>query len=113
MVTLALVLFASFGVVVGIYARSRDHTALATNLVILPLSFLGGAFSSVDLPPSPWHEISHLLNPIFYLLNAVRYGFLGTVDVSVGPSLAVCGALAAAVVAWSSWLFRTGRKLEP
>jgi ABC-2 type transport system permease protein len=83
-----------------------------TNLVILPLSFLGGAFYSVDLLPSPWHEISHL-NPIFYLLNAVRYGFLGTADVSVGLSLAVCSALAAAVVAWSSWLFRTGRKLKP
>jgi ABC-2 type transport system permease protein len=66
----------------------------------------------VDLLPSPWHEISHL-NPIFYLLNAVRYGFLGTADVSVGLSLAVCSALAAAVVAWSSWLFRTGRKLKP
>jgi len=110
--TLALVLFASFGVVVGIYARSWDHTAFVTNLVILPLSFLGGAFYSVDLLPSPWHEISHL-NPIFYLLNAVRYGFLGTADVSVGLSLAVCSALAAAVVAWSSWLFRTGRKLKP
>ena len=110
--TLALVLFASFGVVVGIYARSWDHTAFVTNLVILPLSFLGGAFYSVDLLPSPWHEISHL-NPIFYLLNAVRYGFLGTADVSVGLSLAVCGALSAAVVAWSSWLFRTGRKLKP
>src|SRR3954454_11661223 len=50
---LALVLFASFGVVVGIYARSWDHTAFVTNLVILPLSFLGGAFYSVDLLPSP------------------------------------------------------------
>jgi ABC-2 type transport system permease protein len=109
---LAMVLFASFGVVVGIYARSWDHTAFVTNLVILPLSFLGGAFYSVDLLPSPWQEVSHL-NPIFYLLNAVRYGFLGTADVSVALSLAVCGALAAGVVAWSSWLFRTGRKLKP
>jgi len=109
---LAMVLFASFGVVVGIYARSWDHTAFVTNLVILPLSFLGGAFYSVDLLPSPWQEVSHL-NPIFYLLNAVRYGFLGTADVSVALSLVVCGALAAGVVAWSSWLFRTGRKLKP
>jgi ABC-2 type transport system permease protein len=109
---LALVLFASFGVVVGIYAQSWDHTAFVTNLVILPLSFLGGVFYSVDLLPSPWQEISHL-NPIFYLLNAVRYGFLGTADVSVALSLGICGAMAAVVVAWSSWLFRTGRKLKP
>ena len=73
---------------------------------------LGGVFYSVDVLPSPWHELSHL-NPIFYLLNAVRYGFLGTSDVSVLLSLAVTGGLAAAVVAWSAWLFRTGHRLKP
>jgi ABC-2 type transport system permease protein len=109
---LVLVLFSSFGVVVGIYANSWDHTAFVTNIVILPLSFLGGVFYSVDVLPSPWHELSHL-NPIFYLLNAVRYGFLGTSDVSVALSLLVTGALAAAVVAWSAWLFRTGHRLKP
>src|ERR671925_307987 len=83
---LALVLFSSFGVIVGIYANSWDHTAFVTNIVILPLTFLGGVFYSVDLLPSPWHELSHL-NPIFYLLNAVRYGFLGTSDASVPLSL--------------------------
>jgi ABC-2 type transport system permease protein len=111
-VALALVLFSSFGVIVGIYANSWDHTAFVTNIVILPLTFLGGVFYSVDTLPSPWHEISHA-NPIFYLLNAVRYGFLGTSDVSVALSLAVTGALAAAMVAWSSWLFRTGHRLKP
>ncbi len=109
---LALVLFSSFGVIVGIYANSWDHTAFVTNIVILPLTFLGGVFYSVDVLPSPWHELSHL-NPIFYLLNAVRYGFLGTSDVSVALSLAVTGALAAGVVAWSAWLFRTGHRLKP
>ena len=111
-VALALVLFSSFGVVVGIYANAWDHTAFVTNIVILPLTFLGGVFYSVDTLPSPWHEISHA-NPIFYLLNAVRYGFLGTSDVSVALSLAITGALAAAMVAWSSWLFRTGHRLKP
>jgi ABC-2 type transport system permease protein len=111
-VTLALVLFSSFGVIVGIYAHSWDHTAFVTNIVILPLTFLGGVFYSVDSLPSPWHEISHA-NPIFYLLNAVRYGFLGTSDVSVALSLAVTGLLAAAMVAWSSWLFQTGHRLKP
>ena len=111
-VALVLVLFSSFGVIVGIYAHSWDHTAFVTNIVILPLTFLGGVFYSVDTLPSPWHEISHA-NPIFYLLNAVRYGFLGTSDVSVALSLVVTGALAAAMVAWSSWLFRTGHRLKP
>jgi ABC-2 type transport system permease protein len=80
--------------------------------VILPLSFLGGVFYSVDVLPSPWREISHL-NPIFFLNNAVRYGFLGTSDVSVWLSLGVTGLLAAIAIAWSSWLFRTGHRLKP
>ncbi len=111
-IVLALVLFSSFGVIVGIYANSWDHTAFVTNIVILPLTFLGGVFYSVDRLPSPWHEVSHA-NPIFYLLNAVRYGFLGTSDVSVLLSLGVTAGLAAAMVAWSSWLFRTGHRLKP
>jgi ABC-2 type transport system permease protein len=111
-VALGLVLFSSFGVIVGVYAESWDHTAFVTNIVILPLSFLGGVFYSVDRLPSPWHELSHA-NPIFYLLNAVRYGFLGTSDVSVVLSLGVTAVLAAVMVAWSSWLFRTGHRLKP
>jgi ABC-2 type transport system permease protein len=111
-VAVALVLFGSLGVVVGIYAETWDHTGFVNNLVILPLTFLGGVFYSVDLLPSPWEELSHA-NPIFYLVQAVRYGFLGTSDVSVVLSMAVTGALAAAVVAWSAWLFRTGRRLKP
>jgi ABC-2 type transport system permease protein len=111
-IALALVLFSSFGVIVGVYANSWDHTAFVTNIVILPLTFLGGVFYSVDRLPAPWHEISHA-NPIFYLLNAVRYGFLGTSDVSFVLALAVTGVLAAAMVAWSSWLFRTGHRLKP
>jgi ABC-2 type transport system permease protein len=109
---LLLVLFCSFGVVVGIYAESWDHTAFVTNLVILPLSFLGGVFYSIDSLPSPWQEISHA-NPIFYLIEAVRYGFLGTADVSVALSLLVTAAMAAVTVAWSAWLFATGRRLKP
>ncbi len=61
--------------------------------------------------PSPWHELSHL-NPIFYLLNAVRYGFLGTSDVPVGIALAVTAALAGVCVAWSATMFRSGRRLK-
>ncbi len=110
-VALAMVLFASLGVVVGIYAESFDHHTAVNNILILPLSFLGGVFYSVEVLPSPWEELSHL-NPVFYLVQAVRFGFLGTSDVSVGLALAVTAGLAVAVVAWSSWLFRTGRKLK-
>ena len=109
---LGLTLFASLGVVVGIYAQTWDHAGFVNNIVILPLTFLGGVFYSVDLLPAPWAEISHA-NPIFYLVQAMRYGFLGTSDVSVALALGVTGALAAVMVVWSSWLFRTGRRLKP
>ena len=109
---LGLTLFASLGVVVGIYAQTWDHAGFVNNIVILPLTFLGGVFYSVDLLPSPWEELSHA-NPIFYLVQAMRYGFLGAGDVSVALALAVTGALAAVMVVWSSWLFRTGRRLKP
>lgn len=111
-VVLALVLFSALGVVVGIHAESWDHTAFVNNLVILPLTFLGGVFYSVDVLPSPWEELSHV-NPIFYLVQAVRYGFLGTSDVSVWLALAITAVLAAICVAWSTWLFATGKKIKP
>ncbi|HEY8866144.1 MAG TPA: ABC transporter permease [Solirubrobacteraceae bacterium] len=110
-VALALVLFSSLGVIVGIYAETFDHHQFVNNILILPLTFLGGVFYSVQRLPSPWQEISHA-NPIFYLVNAVRYGFLGTSDVSVALSLGITAALAAGAVGWSSWLFATGRRLK-
>jgi ABC-2 type transport system permease protein len=109
--TLGLALFASLGLVVGIYAETWDHTTFIQNIVILPLTFVGGVFYSVDVLPSPWQELSHC-KPVFYLVNAVRYGFLGESDVSIWLSLAVIAMLAVPVYAWSLWLFSTGRRLK-
>jgi ABC-2 type transport system permease protein len=110
-VALVLVLFASLGVIVGVYAETWDQAGFVNNIVILPLSFLGGVFYSVELLPSPWHELSHV-NPIFFLINAVRYGFLGTSDVPVGIALAVTAILALACVLWSAAMFRSGKRLK-
>ncbi len=110
-VALTLTIFSSLGVVIGVYAQSWDFAGFVQNIVIVPLSFLGGTFYSIDRLPSPWQEISHV-NPLFYVVSAVRYGFLGTSDVGVALALAVTAALAAAMVVWSSWLFATGRKLK-
>jgi ABC-2 type transport system permease protein len=110
-VAIALVLFCSLGVIVGIYAETFDHHTFVNNIIILPLTFLGGVFYSVDRLPSPWQEVSHA-NPIFYLVEAMRYGFLGRSDVSVALSLGLTAALAAGAVAWSSWLFATGKRLK-
>jgi ABC-2 type transport system permease protein len=110
-VVLALVLFGALGIVVGIYAETWDHTTFITNIVILPLAFLGGTFYSVDRLASPWHELSHV-NPLFYLVDAVRYGFLGHSDVSIWVSLGVVAALAIPVYGWAQYLFTTGKRLK-
>lgn len=111
-VGLGLTLFSSLGVVVGIYAKTWDHAGFVQNILIVPLSFLGGVFYSVSTLPSPWMEVSHA-NPIFYLVQAVRYGFLGTSDVPVGVALGITAVLAVMTVAWSAWLFHSGRRLKP
>jgi ABC-2 type transport system permease protein len=109
---LLVTLFGSLGVVVGIYAETFDHHTFVNNIVILPLTFLGGVFYSVDTLPSPWEELSHA-NPIFYIVSAVRYGFLGEGDVSAWLAFGVTAAMAAVVVAWSQYLFSTGKRLKP
>jgi ABC-2 type transport system permease protein len=110
-VLLGLVLFGALGTIVGIFAETFDHHTFVNNIVILPLAFMGGVFYSVSRLGSPWHELSHA-NPVFYLVSALRYGFLGHADASVGLSLAVLTALAVPAYLWSQWLFTSGRKLK-
>jgi ABC-2 type transport system permease protein len=61
---------------------------------------------------SPWQELSHA-NPIFYMVNAMRYGFLGSSDVSAVLCFGITAAFALAMLAWAQWLFTTGHKLKP
>jgi len=110
-VLLGLVLFGALGTVVGIFANTFDNITFVVNIVILPLAFLGGVFYSVDMLPSPWEELSHF-NPVFYLVNAVRYGFFGTSDVSIWLCLGITAALALPTYMWSQYLFTSGRRLK-
>jgi len=110
-VLLGMVLFGALGVVVGIFAETFDHHTFVNNIVILPLAFVGGVFYSVSRLGSPWHELSHV-NPVFYLVNAMRYGFLGISDVNQWLCLGVTAALAIPVYLWAQWLFSSGRKLK-
>ena len=80
--------------------------------MILPLTFLGGVFYSIDRLGSPWEQLSHA-NPLFYVVEAVRYGFLGVSDVSPGISFAVLAGMTLALLAWAQYLFTSGRKLKP
>ena len=106
-----LLLFGALGTIVGIFAETFDHHTFVNNIVILPLAFLGGTFYSVDSLGQPWHELSHF-NPVFYLVGAVRHGFVGTADADLWVCLGVTAGLAIPTYLWSQWLFTGGRKLK-
>ncbi len=111
-VLLLLALFGSLGVVVGIYAETFDHHTFVNNIIILPLTFLGGVFYSVSTLPTPWREVSHA-NPLFYIVNTVRYGFLGSSEVSPLLAFAVTALITVAIAGWAQHLFSSGHKLKP
>jgi ABC-2 type transport system permease protein len=108
---LGLIGFSALGTIVGIFAETFDNHTFVSNIVILPLVFLGGVFYSITTLASPWQELSHV-NPLFYLVSAVRYGFIGHSDVNVALSLAVVAAIALPLYGWAQWLFSTGRRLK-
>lgn len=82
-VTLILtsVLFATAGLINGIYAKSFDDISVIPTFVLTPLTYLGGVFYSLTLLPEIWQTISQA-NPIVYMVNGFRYGFLGVSDVN-------------------------------
>jgi ABC-2 type transport system permease protein len=103
--------FSTFGFIVGLWADSFQKLQTIPILVVTPLTFLGGAFYSIDMLPSPWDRIA-LANPVVYLISGMRWAFYGKGDVDPTISfLAICGFLAACM-ALIAWIFRTGYKLK-
>jgi ABC-2 type transport system permease protein len=80
-------------------------------LVVTPLTFLGGAFYSVDALAEPWRTVT-LFNPIVYLISGFRWTFFGTADVPVIASVAVMAAIITACLTAIVWVFRTGYRLK-
>ena len=103
--------FCLFGFVIGIVAQGFEQLNFVPMLVITPLTFLGGAFYSIDMLPEAWRTVS-LFNPIVYLVSGFRWAFYGTADVAVGVSLAATVAFFVACLAAVAWIFRTGYRLK-
>ena len=80
-------------------------------LVVMPLTFLGGSFYSIDMLPPFWRTVS-LFNPVVYLVSGFRWSFIGSSDVGVGVSLAMTLAFLAICLAAVAWIFRTGYRLK-
>ncbi|AGA33200.1 ABC-type multidrug transport system, permease component [Thioalkalivibrio nitratireducens DSM 14787] len=87
-VVLTSILFSLAGLINGVFARTFDDISIMPTFVLTPLTYLGGVFYSVSLLPGFWQDVS-LLNPILYMVNAFRYGLLGTTDLSLPLSYAI------------------------
>lgn len=103
--------FASFGVVVGLWASDHQQLNIFTNFLITPLTFLGGVFYSLDMVNQTL-EVLTLLNPIYYMVAGVRYGMLGFQEVPVWVGLGVLTAVSLAMFALAYSLVRTGYHLR-
>ncbi|GJL81552.1 MAG: transport permease protein [marine bacterium B5-7] len=84
-VILTSILFSLAGFTNGMLARSFDDVSIIPTFVLTPLTYLGGIFYSVKLLPEFWQNVS-LGNPILYMINAFRYGFLGITDINLAWS---------------------------
>ena len=103
--------FCLFGFILGIWADGFDQLQFIPMLVITPLTFLGGAFYSIDMLPGAWRTFS-LFNPIVYLISGFRWSFYGTADVSLVVSLAMTVMFLVACLAVVTWMFKTGYRLK-
>lgn len=104
--------FSLFGFVIGIWAKNFEQLAIIPALVVTPLTFLGGAFYSIDMLPQPWRTVS-LFNPVVYLVSGFRWSFYGLGDVGVGASLGFTAGFMAFCLAVLTWIFRSGWRLKP
>ncbi len=99
------------GVAGGIWSDKFDHIAAVTNFVITPLSFLSGTFYSIQRLPEAAQIAAHF-NPFFYMIDGIRYGFIGHADGNLWIGVAVMAVINAGLWWLCTWMFRTGYKLK-
>ncbi len=103
--------FSLFGFIIGVWAKSFEQLQFIPMLIVTPLTFLGGAFYSIDMLPPAWRTVT-LFNPVVYLISGFRWSFYDTADVGVGISLATTLGFFLAGLAVVVWIFRTGYRLK-
>ncbi len=108
---LTAVVFSLAGLVNGVYAKSIDGINLVPTFVLTPLVYLGGVFYSVHSLP-PVAQYATYINPIFYLINGFRFGFLGIADIALWISLLVLTVMIVVLIAINWYLIRTGLGLK-
>jgi ABC-2 type transport system permease protein len=103
--------FSLFGFIIGVWAQSFEQLNFIPMLIVTPLTFLGGAFYSIEMLEEPWRSIT-LFNPVVYLISGFRWAFYGTADVGVALSLGMTLAFFFLCLGAIVWIFRTGYRLK-
>ena len=106
-VILGATIFSLAGFINAVYAKKFDDVAIVPTFILTPLTYLGGVFYSVTLLPG-WAQAATHANPIFYMVNAFRYGLLGVSDVPLWVAYALMLGFVAVLSALSLWLLRRG-----
>ncbi len=110
---MASLFLGAIGAIAGMWAEKFDQLALITNFVITPLTFLSGTFYSVNKEGLPdWVPALSQFNPLFYLIDGFRYGFIGVADAPVLRGAVISFLLTVATIALTYFLFRRGYKLK-
>ncbi|WP_439517590.1 ABC transporter permease [Hydrogenophaga sp.] len=108
---LTAVTFSLFGFIIGLWADSFQKLQVIPLLVVTPLTFLGGAFYSINMLPPVWQTVS-LVNPVVYLISGFRWAFYGVADVHIAVSTGMTLVFMAACLGFIWWVFKTGYKLR-
>ncbi|MEP6607642.1 MAG: ABC transporter permease [Burkholderiaceae bacterium] len=108
---LTVTTFSLFGFIIGIWAKGFEQLQFVPMLVVTPLTFLGGAFYSIDMLPPAWRTLT-LFNPVVYLISGFRWSFYGAADVSVELSLAMTLGFFLICLAIVGLIFKTGYRLK-
>ncbi|MBN8430561.1 ABC transporter permease [Microbulbifer salipaludis] len=108
---LTAITFSMFGFIIGIWADDFQKLQIIPLMVITPLTFLGGAFYSINMLPEFWQKVT-LFNPVVYLISGFRWAFYGVSDVHMGISLGMTLFFLLLCMTAIWWIFRTGYKIR-
>jgi ABC-2 type transport system permease protein len=106
-VLLSSIVFSLMGMINAIFAKNFDQISFIPTFVLTPLTYLGGVFYTISLLPQWAQHVSHA-NPILYMVNAFRFGFLGVSDVNVGLAYGIMIGAAVVLYVACVWLLQRG-----
>jgi ABC-2 type transport system permease protein len=109
---LAALVFSALGTIIGVWADTFDQHSFVTSIVVTPLALVGGVFYSAQMLGEPWSTLTKL-DPIYYLVDATRFGFTSFNETPVGLSLGVAALAAAASFAAAATIVARGWRLKP